>query len=427
MRLTITAGPKQGRTVEITGDRFTVGRDEASDVVIQDPEVSRTHAYFKALPDGRAELYDLGSSNGTFVNGHRISSVTLSGGEEIRFGNVVLQASPSATDQPTPAGTPVVQPTPASTPSPPAPFQQPPAQVPQPPAPAFQPPPRLQQPSRSQSTIQRIILQRSVRRATVVGIVVGVLVVAVAVLFGTGVLPLDDDDEGGSANQVADVIDKLRPGVTLVVVDLGGGAGSRGTGWVYDAEEGLIVTNAHVVEGGQRFSIGQGEALEIQQEGSTFTAGRQSREAELIESAPCEDLAVLKVDETEGLQPVPLAPDQNDLRVGETVIAMGYPSNLAGQREASFTGTTGVVSVKETEAPAIPLQTGGQVGPYTNVVQTDAVVNQGNSGGPLVNLKGEVVGVNSAGRTDVGGQYFAVGVDRVRQVVPDLADGEDLC
>ena len=428
MKLTIVSGPKQGRTVEIAGERLAVGRDGSAGLVIQDPEVSRTHAYLEPLPDGRVALHDNGSANGTWVNGQRVTSTVLSGGEEIRFGNTVLRAErdtgvtpPGTPIQPTPPATPVVQPPP---PPPPVPAYTPP---PPPPPPAYAPPPAgIGQPDRSASTIQRIMLQRSLNRATTVGIIVAVLIVAVAVLFGTGVLPPDSDDEGGGQVQAADVIEKVTPSVVLVVTDAGNGQGGRGTGWVIDAQRGYIVTNAHVVEGGRAFTVGVGDDISISAGSDGFMAGNEARPADLLESAPCEDLALLQVENRSGLQALPLA-DQEALRIGDPVVAVGYPSNLAGDTQANLTGTTGVVSVKKTKAPGIPLPQGGFVGPYTNVVQTDAVVNQGNSGGPLVNYEGKLVGVNSAGRTDVGGQYFAVASDRVKEIVPDLADGEDVC
>jgi S1-C subfamily serine protease len=453
MRLTVTSGPGEGSSVEVVGDRFSVGRDPNADLVVQDPEVSRIHAYLEPLPDGRVALHDNGSSNGTHVNGQQVTSTVLTGGEELRFGNVLVRAerdvgaTPAATPVPPsplqatpPGGTPVpsYEPPPAPPPPPPQPaFQQaPPYQPPPPPPPppqAFQPlpppGPPPGQPDRSASTIQRIMLQRSLNRATAVGIVVGVIVLAVAVLFGTGVLPPDSGGGNGTASgqaTAADVIEKVTPSVVLVVADQGGGRGGRGTGWVLDAQRGLIVTNAHVVEGGQTFSVGVGDDIAIQAGNEGFMAGSEARKAELVGEATCEDLAVLKVTNTSGLKSLPLAP-QSELRIGDPVIAVGYPSNLAGDTQANLTGTTGVVSVAKTKAPGIPLPQGGTVGPYTNVVQTDSVVNQGNSGGPLVDFQGRLVGVNSAGRTDVGGQYFAVASDRVKEVVPDLTAGKELC
>jgi serine protease Do len=67
------------------------------------------------------------------------------------------------------------------------------------------------------------------------------------------------------------------------------------------------------------------------------------------------------------------------------------------------------------------------VGPYKNVILTDTVINKGNSGGPLVDEKARLVGMNSAGRTDVQGQNYAVGVDRINEIVPKILAGQKVC
>src|SRR5439155_22166802 len=94
MRLEIREGAAAGTTIEVGEGRFTVGREEGCDLVLaDDPEASRRHAYLTALPDGRCEIGDLGSRNGTFVNGRRLSEpVALSGGGEVRMGQTVLVA-----------------------------------------------------------------------------------------------------------------------------------------------------------------------------------------------------------------------------------------------------------------------------------------------------------------------------------------------
>src|SRR5918998_5337278 len=121
MQLTIRSGPDAGQTITVVGDQFTVGRDDSCDLTIRDHKVSRKHAYFKALPDGRAALHDLNSSNGTFVNGHKVESALLSGGETIQFGDTQMAAVADAK-----AGGPSTAP--AAAPSPPSPPQPPPTQ-----------------------------------------------------------------------------------------------------------------------------------------------------------------------------------------------------------------------------------------------------------------------------------------------------------
>src|SRR3954452_17549751 len=152
MQLRINSGPAAGQTVEVTGGEFTIGREVGCDLVLDDGKASRRHASIQMLPDGRATLYDLGSSNGTFVNGQQIQSTVLSGNEQVQIGDTVFQVANG-----TPAAAPV-----------------------QPRAPAFQPPTPapVARPSRTQSAIQRVMLQKAVNRATIVGVIAIVLAVA---------------------------------------------------------------------------------------------------------------------------------------------------------------------------------------------------------------------------------------------------------
>jgi S1-C subfamily serine protease len=191
---------------------------------------------------------------------------------------------------------------------------------------------------------------------------------------------------------------------------------SRGTGWIYDAAGGYVVTNAHVVAGaGRQYQVG-----------ITTRDGKQDlRPAQLVGCRLSEDMAVLHVDNAAGLMQFKIA-DQSKLRIGDDVVAVGYPEIGAGFDNVQLVGTTGVVSVPRTTFPQIPIDPTHAVGPYKNVVQTDAPINPGNSGGPLVNHQKELVGINSAGRqqndngTALQGQNYAIGTDRVKQIVPEL-------
>ncbi|MEZ5098919.1 MAG: trypsin-like peptidase domain-containing protein [Thermoleophilia bacterium] len=122
------------------------------------------------------------------------------------------------------------------------------------------------------------------------------------------------------------------------------------------------------------------------------------------------------------LRTLPLG-SQQQLRLGQTVIALGYPANAAAQD--NLTATSGVVSVVQETYDQIDV-----VDPpvLTNVIQTDATINPGNSGGPLVTLSGELVGMNTAVLLSAGGrpiqnQFYAIGVDRIKEVVEDLRQG----
>lgn len=174
---------------------------------------------------------------------------------------------------------------------------------------------------------------------------------------------------------------------------------SQGSGFVY-SENGYIVTNEHVVEGNQSVQVG-------------FTDG-ESMEAEVVGTDPYTDLAVLKVDRSD-LRPLEFS-DTEDIRVGQTAIAIGNPFGL----ESSM--TQGIISQK---GRSIQVEGGFSI---RNVIQTDAAINPGNSGGPLMNREGEVVGVNTAiesrnrGFSGVG---FAIPSNTVERVVPEMIENEE--
>jgi S1-C subfamily serine protease len=442
MQLKISSGGNAGQTVEVTGSEFTIGREAGCELVLADGKASRRHAALKPLPDGRATLYDLGSSNGTFVNGQRIQSTVLSGGEQIQIGDsvmsaVVESAAPAGVGGATSVG--AAPPAPAQPQQPPAPQQpyagqpapptQPLTPVGQQPAGGFQQPsPQpIQRPSRTQSAIQRIMLQRAVTRATWVGIVAIVLVVGLGAAAALGVF------SGGDSKSVeaSDVIPQVQPSTVLVVSDNGDGTGGRGTGWVWDAAQGLIVTNAHVVAGGKKYTIAQGDKINIQPDSSgSLTAGSAAVPAELKGAGLCEDQAVLQVKNTAGLKTMPQLPQSQDLKIGEHVIAVGYPAGITASQnpslDAVLTGDTGDIAQPHTTFPAIPGE-GSTTGPYQDVSQISTVINQGNSGGPLVDFKGQIVGMNTAKNEKNVGQNYAITIQRIRKIVPELIQGKDVC
>jgi putative serine protease PepD len=406
MWLEIRSGADTGKRVQVQGARFTVGREGAVNLVVRDPKVSRNHAYFQDLGNGQVALYDMGSSNGTFVNGQRVTQtgVTLSGTEQIVFGDTVIQASRNGA--PAGAAAPPVQQPPVQQP----PVQQAPVQQPATPTPATSAPVVGAPPARTQSAIQRIIIQRQLTRATRIGIAAIVLFL----LVGIGVVVLLLQGGGDDGPSTADIVEDVTPATTFIAKETSTGQG-RGTGWVYDVSEGHVVTNAHVVAGGIELKVGV-----------TSADGQQElRDAELVGCRLSEDLAVVKVDNTAGLEQLKIA-DQSKLRIGDDVVAVGFPEIGAGFEAVELVGTTGVISRPKTTFSEIPINETQAVGPYQNVVQTDAAINPGNSGGPLVNHQKELVGVNSAvrlqneGGTNIQGQNYAIGTDRVKQIVPEL-------
>jgi S1-C subfamily serine protease len=266
-----------------------------------------------------------------------------------------------------------------------------------------------------------------VNRATIIGVIAIILVIVVGGLAALGVF----SSGGNSGEDASAVIPKVTPATTIVVTDIGGGRGGRGTGWVWDASQGLVVTNAHVVAGGRAFSIAQGSKIDIQQDSTgAFQAGPNARKADLKGEALCEDIAVLKVSDTSGLQTMPQLPAGQDLKLGERVIAVGYPASATASQnpdlDGVLTGDTGDIAQPHTTFPAIPGNE-GTTGPYQDVAQTSTVINEGNSGGPLVNFNGQLVGMNTAKNLKNVGQNYAITIQRIRQIVPKLLAGQKLC
>ncbi|HXG05991.1 MAG TPA: trypsin-like peptidase domain-containing protein [Nitrososphaera sp.] len=172
-----------------------------------------------------------------------------------------------------------------------------------------------------------------------------------------------------------------------------------GSGFVYDTN-GHIITNYHVVNGGGRLDV-------------TFLDGTVYR-ASLIGSDPYTDLAVLYVEDVpqEKLNPLPLG-DSSAVRVGEQVAAIGNPFGLSGSMSSGIISGVGRL---------IPAQEAGDFS-IPDVIQTDAPINPGNSGGPLLNMRGEVIGINSAifSRTgEFAGVGFAIPSNTIAKVVPSL-------
>ncbi len=176
-----------------------------------------------------------------------------------------------------------------------------------------------------------------------------------------------------------------------------------GSGFVID-DVGHIVTNDHVIRAA--------DALQV-----TFADGTVTDDVEVIGRDAYSDLAVIRVDVApDHLRPLPLG-DSGGLQVGQRVIAIGNPFGLQG------TMTVGVVSAVGRTLPSQAMVGGSFSNP--EIIQTDASINPGNSGGPLLNSRGEVVGVNTAIRSDTGantGVGFAVPVNTVKRIVPGLIE-----
>jgi S1-C subfamily serine protease len=203
------------------------------------------------------------------------------------------------------------------------------------------------------------------------------------------------------------VVARVLPAVVNVTTDIfqaGAGQGQGvGTGFVVRSD-GIIVTNCHVVEGASKITV--------------FSSDKNPTkyDARVIGGDCLHDMAILKIDAT-NLPTVALG-DSASLQLGQRVVALGYALALEG----GPTVTTGIVSaldrtIQATDPQCTNCQNGQRT--YTGVIQTDAAINHGNSGGPLVNMQGQVVGMNTAGDANAQNIGFAIAIDAVKQTLAD--------
>jgi S1-C subfamily serine protease len=374
MWLEVLSGEDAGRIVEV--DRqLVLGRVQGVDLVIRDARASRRHV--ELTPDGGGlRLRDLDSANGTLVDGQPVREVQLRGGEQIQIGGVriaVLAEEPAVTGAP--ISEPVNQ-------------------------------PRVETEGPSWSRIGRLVDERTQRgrRMTYAALAVAaVAVAAVAVLaLGGG----DSEDE-----RVARVVREVGASTVQLETRSADQRSGLGSAWVLgrlDSEELLVVTAAHVINTGQTYFLRSGDV---------------ESPAEVFGAAPCEDLAVLRVNDPIGGEPIALGDEPAGQ--GETVIALGYPE-VADSGAAS--STRGVVS-----ADAAPFtDPAADVPAFPSVIRTDTALDPGFSGGPLVDLDGNLVGVNAAARTEdasgrrLQGDNYAIAAERARGVLDVLRAGDSL-
>lgn len=170
---------------------------------------------------------------------------------------------------------------------------------------------------------------------------------------------------------------------------------SLGSGFVIDGTEGIIITNNHVIEGADEIT-------------ANFNDGTKLK-AELIGTDEKTDIAVLKVTPEKPLKDVNFG-DSEGIRVGDWVMAIGNPFGLGG------TVTVGIVSARNRDINS---------GPYDNFIQTDASINRGNSGGPLFDMEGRVIGINTAIISPSGGSIgigFAIPAKTATRVISQLRE-----
>jgi S1-C subfamily serine protease len=253
------------------------------------------------------------------------------------------------------------------------------------------------------------------------GIIVGGVIATAAIIFavfvsfnaitdnGTGELIVTNGNHAETIGEtigvvksydysLIDIFEKSEESVVQVNVLRGESDGGMGSGFVY-SEDGYVITNQHVVRDAQKVTV-------------TFLDG-ESYIGDVIGTDQDLDIAVVKVSPSNTyLQPIKIG-DSSKLKVGERIAAIGNPFGLSGSM------TSGIVSQI---GRLLPQESGYSI---PDVIQTDAAINPGNSGGPLINMKGEVVGINTAIQSATGefsGIGFAVPSNTVKKVVPVLIE-----
>jgi putative serine protease PepD len=205
----------------------------------------------------------------------------------------------------------------------------------------------------------------------------------------------------GDQLDVAGVLAKVQHGV--VAVDVKGTSGglqsfeAAGTGMIIDSA-GLILTNAHVVENANTIQV-------------TLFDGK-TLDADLVGRSSENDVALIQARSASGLEPVKFG-SSKDLQVGDDVVAVGNALNLG----STPTVTTGIVSALNRQISADNGET------LSDLIQTDAAINHGNSGGPLVNASGEVIGINTAVAAEGQNIGFAISIDSVQSLIQKLRNG----
>ena len=253
------------------------------------------------------------------------------------------------------------------------------------------------------------------------GIVIGGVIASIAIVFAVFVsLNSMSENDGGELivtngnyaetvgevtgtersydYSLIDIFEKSEESVVQVNVLRGESDGGMGSGFVY-SDDGYIITNQHVVRDAQKVTI-------TFLDGEAYIGDVVGRDRDL-------DIAVVKVDPSNTyIQPIKIG-DSSKLKVGEKIAAIGNPFGLSGSM------TSGIVSQI---GRLLPQESGYSI---PDVIQTDAAINPGNSGGPLINMKGEVVGINTAIQSATGefsGIGFAVPSNTVKKVVPILIE-----
>ena len=216
---------------------------------------------------------------------------------------------------------------------------------------------------------------------------------------------IDPKSIEGVANKVSQsvvsIVSKSQKGTKYF--SSGFGSASAGTGIIV-SENGYILTNKHVVEGSS-------DILIVTNDGNSYD------NVKIITTDPLSDIAILKISNAKGLKAAELG-DSKALNIGQQVIAIG---NALGEYDGTV--TSGIISGVGRTVNASS-DDGATKETLTDMIQTDAAINSGNSGGPLVNAQGQVVGVNTAVASEAQGIGFAIPISSVKGILKSISEGK---
>ena len=368
MFVTVEQGPDAGSGRELPDAHVVIGRHPECGLVLADEQASARHAALDRGLDGDFTIADMGSRNGTMLNGERITaSRALRSGDVIEIGQSTLRVHD--VDDPGAAPTRVAHPRRDGE--------------------LNSAPPRSPSPPR----VDRGPTGKRRRGRQVAGA-----------------------SPTGSRLNLPQVISRATPSVVRVLGKWGGGSG-----FVINAKKQLVLTNAHVALGGfDGDPVNSGLTVQVGNNPGTDTPAR------LVAASPADDLAVIQlVDPVPGLRALPLG-NSAAVHPGDQVITLGFPGSGIGAGGATQTGQapTGNSNDGIVTATQAQLNDGPSAPMYQDVIQHQAPINPGNSGGPLLNREGQVVGINTLGGLQgTQGQYYSIAINYAKRLLPGLEAG----
>lgn len=268
---------------------------------------------------------------------------------------------------------------------------------------------------------ENLVVKKPDNRAAIIISVLALLLGASGLAVGlvaydktnTPITFLNNGTDGNSANftdgSIADIADKVSKSVVSIVTSTkttnffgqSTDSAAAGTGIIV-TNDGYVLTNKHVINGAHKVTV-------ILDDGTTY------EDVEVVSTDPLNDIAFLKIKDVSDLSPVTLG-DSKTINVGQQVIAIG---NALG--EYQNTVTSGIISGTGRSVTASD-GSGYNTETLSDMIQTDAAINSGNSGGPLVNAAGEVIGVNTATSTSAENMGFAIPISSVKGMLKQLTE-----